>query len=529
MRAAAAAAGTEAQAAPVEAAVAAAAGTAEDRAAEAASAVVPAVVPRVVPAAALAVDRAVPAEEAVLPRAEMRRGERRMRLARRFVPALMGVLALVCAACSPDEGTSVLADASSPAATPAPITEQPTATAPASPPPTTAPPSPTKASPSPSPSPKPKKPVHDIKGWLHVDGRKILDEQGHPVRLFSIGVVGMDHGFGLRDEETGRGDCKGWKEPPPQAYDQIDSWRFNSVRLSIAWAPLEPGPPTESGGKVVHAYNPEYVAALDRIVKNFTKKGVAVILDMHQVRWSPAFRKIEVYGGAKLCAGTGMPKWLYAGGGIYEMVEAERSFFTTDTRAQEWFIDAWEFLVARYRQNPLVVGVDMLAEPYDLLTAPYPGVEGLRAEDLDLAGFYERVANAIRKVNPKLLLIYEENISRRTGSFSFHRKPQIPNGVYSIHFYAETWAGDGDKRMAAHERRTRQWNVPFWVGEFRTFGYTFRAQPYPNWRADTEAFLAYCKEHDIGWTIWRYNEDQFPYHEPGTAMPELLAAISTGY
>ncbi|HCO02960.1 MAG TPA: hypothetical protein DIT48_06285 [Actinobacteria bacterium] len=410
-------------------------------------------------------------------------------------------------------GVAILHASSGPAVRTQPTAPGPTAT------PTTPTRSTTRPPPTPSPVIELKAPVHDIGGWLHTVGTNIVDRGDHPVRLLSVGVTGMDHGTGA---EGGRGGCSGWSTPDPAAYATIASWGFNSVRLTISWANLEPTPPDATGA---HHYNQTYLAAVDGIVKAFAAHGVAVILDMHQIRWSPAFRDFTLYSGAKICGGVGMPAWLYpSGGGLTQMVSGERSFFEQPALAQQGFADAWSMLAKRYAADRMVVGADLLNEGYDLLTAPYPGVGGLKAGDLDLKGFYERVGSAILAGNPHLLLIFEENLSRRSNAFSLTGKPDLPNAVYSAHFYQNDWLPDGAYRMRVYLRRARTWDLPLWVGEFTTFGYTSHHAPVPGWQADVAGFLKFCRQNDIGWTVWSYNPTKFPPSGAG-----LLPLLRTGY
>jgi hypothetical protein len=55
--------------------------------------------------------------------------------------------------------------------------------------------------------------------------------------------------------------------PGDEEWRQIDSSGFNSIRLPIAWANLEPEPPTLRGRAVEHHWNEDYLRALDGIVE----------------------------------------------------------------------------------------------------------------------------------------------------------------------------------------------------------------------------------------------------------------------
>ena len=91
--------------------------------------------------------------------------------------------------------------------------------------------------------------------------------------------------------------CDGWVAPSQADADSMADAGFNSVRLAFSWANLEPKPtPPAADGSLRHVYDQRYLAALDDAVHAFTSRGMAVTLDLHQVRWSPAFKDLPVFG-----------------------------------------------------------------------------------------------------------------------------------------------------------------------------------------------------------------------------------------
>lgn len=358
-----------------------------------------------------------------------------------------------------------------------------------------------------------------ISGPLHTDGTAIVDEAGNRVRLLAIGVPGMEQGEGNRRREGGR--CTGWRPPPPAAYRDIPTWGFNTVRVPISWANLEPTAPTAgAGGEPVHHYDREYLRAVDDIVHGFATRGVAVVLDMHQVRWSPAFRHLQLGIGVTIGCGTGMPTWLYpSGGGISEMVAAERAFFA-EPEGWKGLIDAWTMLARRYADQPMVVGADVLNEAYDPLAERYPGTEGLTPAAFGLSRFYTAVGTAIHAANPHLLVVFEENRSKSTGLWALTERPRIPNAVMSVHFYGRTWDDPvrGRPLLERYHRRSADWGLPLWIGESTVFYYTTPFPHDPDWERDLRRMLAYCRERHIGWTIWAYNHGRFL--EQGSDLPK---------
>jgi hypothetical protein len=251
---------------------------------------------------------------------------------------------------------------------------------------------------------------------------------------------------------------------------------------------------------------------------------------MVQVRWSPAFQNIQLPQGNVYKCGVGMPAWLYPnGGGVTEMVRAERAFFG-EPRQWSGLIDAWTFLAERYADQPMVVGADILNEPYDLLAVAYPGTQALTPAALDLQRFYRTVGLAIHAADPSLLLIYEDKRLGGIGSpTALTGSPDLPNGVYSVHMYPQAWTDpSGMALLHLYATRAAAMGAPLWVGEFSAFGYTSPAGPSPDWAADLTAFVRYCRAHDIGWTIASYSSSRLLIKGTTTPKPDIVGILRAG-
>lgn len=358
--------------------------------------------------------------------------------------------------------------------------------------------------------------VHQITGWLHTSGTTILDAQNRPLRLVAVNVQGMGRGSGIPEEEVQDG--KGWAVPSNETYENIAAWGFNSVRLPIAWANLEPEPPTVGeGGSVIHRYNQRYLAALDGIIDNFSRRGIAVILCMCQHKWSPGL--LLGQSGGRSVTGSGMPAWLYPDSVYKQVYHAKRDFFANMNNAWDWFTEAWKMVVERYAEDPTVVGVDVLNEPYyGTKWLPTP-------DDLHLDELYERVGKAIREINPRLLLIFEDSQDRGDGLFGMHRSPPFPNVVYSFHLYTDNWQPEGVARTLAYWERARGWGVPLWIGEFNRFG-----KAHVDWQDQLAEMLRYVRDEGIGWAYWGYGgNDALVNDRDELSNPELLGLLRSGF
>ena len=298
----------------------------------------------------------------------------------------------------------------------------------------------------------------------------VLNAESRRVRVLSVAYSGLE-GSGLpQDEAVSATGCDGWVAPSQADADSMADAGFNSVRLAFSWANLEPKPtPPAADGSLRHVYDQRYLAALDDAVHAFTSRGMAVTRPPP----GPVVARVQGSAGVRpppgLLPGSRPPRLAVPERGrAGAMVAAERSFSSAATRTpcRGWRMPGGSWPAGTPR---LHVGADLLNEPYDLLTAPYPNVSDLSPADLDLAGFYERLGAAVHEVAPTWLRFVEENISRRTGRFALIRKPELANMVLAPHFYQATWDQVGIDRLERYLEKSRTWDVPLWLGETTRF------------------------------------------------------------
>jgi len=387
----------------------------------------------------------------------------------------------------------------------------------------------------PRPSPHPlrlrltsisRQPTGRIRGWLHTEGTRIVDARGRAVRFRGVDVSGMGHGWGSPVPGAGRNGCPSWTPPPPTEFSDVARWGFNVVRVSFSWANLEPAPPAGPLATGAHHYNRAYVQALARTIHGFTRRGVAVILQMSQNSWSPAFR---VEGPHHTKCGVGMPSWLYGvpsadapdrSSTAISVDEARRSFFADRGGVQRAFAAAWAFVAGRFAHDQLVVGADMMNEPYT--SGAFP------TSALHLAALYRRVGDAVRRADPHLLLIFQDSQYAGPGSFALRRPPQLPDVVYTFHMYQPSWSPNGLRVVRTYERRARAWNVPLWISEFDAFGYASPSGASGDWARRLRGMLAYCRRNDIGWTEFAYARRWMLDPATGRVRAGLIPVLRAG-
>jgi endoglucanase len=223
-------------------------------------------------------------------------------------------------------------------------------------------------------------------GWFTTRGSQIVDEQGHPVRIASVGIPGDDGVAGaprfLRSidyQVTLRG---------------VVSDGFNTIR--IAWSDLTLHA-TPRPGAINYTLNPDVkglssMQVMDRIVDYAGSIGLRVIFDHHTNDGGD-----HGWGGQQA---NGL--WFDKGPGTDG----------TDGSGHPGTISAQQFqentlaLVKRYRNNPSVIGYDLDNEPLS---------HGARGTSLnwglggptDIWKMYTELGNAILAMNPRLLIICE--------------------------------------------------------------------------------------------------------------------------
>ncbi|MGI5322308.1 cellulase family glycosylhydrolase [Actinomadura nitritigenes] len=290
----------------------------------------------------------------------------------------------------------------------------------------------------------------------------------------------------------------------------------NSVRYLILWRNVEPKP---------GQYDDAYLDEVAKRVAWYREQGMHVILDMHQ----------DIYGpDACQGAGDGAPAWATITDGqsctpqdpwvlTYLQPGVLRAFdnFWNNTGKHPELIRRyaamWQHVAKRFAKDPAVLG-------YDLMNEPFGGTRHFGFfEGPILTPFYQRVVNAIRKVDrDSWLFIEPEALGANQGaetSIGAVKDPRrgTPHIVLSPHFYPGGVDLGGSyegvtkllvqaqialwrRNMPAAARRLK---TPMWLGEVGGMG-----QDAPGAAEFTEAWLSMADDLGIGWAYW--SNDQRP-------------------
>jgi endoglucanase len=225
--------------------------------------------------------------------------------------------------------------------------------------------------------------------------------------------------------------------------DRIAQMGFNSVRVPLHW-------------KFFTSDDAEGFKLVDQLVEWAQKDGIYVILDMHCAAGGQT--------GSNIDDSWGYP-WLYS-----------------SPEAQDETVAVWKRIAAHYKNNPTVLG-------YDLLNEPLPNWPKLEPFKRELVPVYMKIAAGIRQVDHNHVLIlgganWDTNFGVFSGTFD-------PNMMFTFHKY---WTPTTDKSVIQPYLDFRhEHHVPVWLGESGE-----------NKDAWVEGFRKTLEDNAVGWAFWTY-------------------------
>lgn len=211
---------------------------------------------------------------------------------------------------------------------------------------------------------------------------------------------------------------------------------FNMVRYLIFWDAIEPEK---------DVFDEEYLDRVQERVEWYTSRKMYVMLDMHQDIYSIVFGgdgaplwAVRTNGEPIQMLGVDGPWWLQNINPA--VINAFQNFFQYDKHKdlQDHYILSWLKVVERFKDNPYVLGYDLMNEPHggDLIKTLSVEFEGVQ-----LYNFYNRLIKAIREVDQEKYIIFEpRSLAVNFGSESF--LPKVKDTrigeeklIYSPHCY----------------------------------------------------------------------------------------------
>jgi len=223
---------------------------------------------------------------------------------------------------------------------------------------------------------------------------------------------------------------------------------FNSVRVPFSYKLFvsDSTPPKLEG---------EGYRLLDDVVAWCRSEGLYVILDMHAAPGGQTGDNID-------------DSWGYP-------------FLFESPESQELTVNIWRKIAARYRNEPTVIGFDLLNEPI----AHY-----FEAADLNpkLEPLYRKIVTGIRDVDKDHLIFLGG--ARWDTNFKVFGPPFDPKLVYTFHKY---WMEVNQGAIQEYLDFRDKYNVPVWMGE--------SGENTDEW---ISSFRKLLDANTIGWCFWPY-------------------------
>jgi endoglucanase len=244
---------------------------------------------------------------------------------------------------------------------------------------------------------------------------------------------------------------------------------FNSVRVPFSYRLFV------SDATVPRLEGPGY-ELLDRVVDWCRREGLYVILDMHAAPGGQT--------GDNIDDSFGYP------------------FLFESSESQELTVNLWRKLAARYRNEPAVIGYDLLNEPI----AHYFDAALLNPK---LEPLYRKIVSGIREVDRNHIVFLGG--AQWDGNFKVFGPPFDPRLAYTFHKYWMTVNQDAIQQYLTFRDK---YNVPVWMGE--------SGENTDEW---IDSFRQLLEAHNIGWCFWPYKKLDATSCIVSINRPEDWAAI----
>ena len=236
---------------------------------------------------------------------------------------------------------------------------------------------------------------------------------------------------------------------------------FNAIRVPLHYSLFE-------------SDDAEGFKLLDQLIGWSRAEGLYVILDLHAAPGGQT--------GANIDDSAGYP-WLYQ-----------------SPQEQEHLIAIWLRLATHYRDEPTVLG-------YDLLNEPIPNFPKLAPLNPLLEPLYKQLSGEIRKVDTHHILFLGG--AQWDSNFSVFGKPFDTNVAYTFHKY---WTAPDESVIREYIDFRERYDVPIWLGESGE-----------NTDEGIAQFVKVLEKNNIGWAFWPYKK-----MEKSSALVSILPPADWG-
>ncbi|MEZ5054840.1 MAG: cellulase family glycosylhydrolase [Chitinophagales bacterium] len=344
-----------------------------------------------------------------------------------------------------------------------------------------------------------KKGEEDTKITYEEDPTIIQDQYGRQLILHGLNTANNSKADTLRSPWITEADV-----------DREDKqFGFNFVRYLIFWDAIEPQK---------DVFDPVYLDRVEERVNWYTSRGMYVMLDMHQDLYSIIFGgdgapawAIRSNGATPISLPNGTPWWLINIDPAVINCWVNFWAYTNHKDLQDHYILAWKYVAERFKNNPYVIGYDLMNEPWggDLIKSFITG----EFERVQLTAFYKRLIPALREVEPNKYLFFEPTPAPVTFGMPSHLSKitdtrSTSKLVYAPHCYPfDTHEGGG--YTSTSKQQLKDWererlkdiklhnNTPLVVGEY---GLSYGQAGFDQYLKDFGAMIDRNQWHSTYWS-----------------------------
>jgi endoglycosylceramidase len=261
-------------------------------------------------------------------------------------------------------------------------------------------------------------PPYEPTAFVGTDGKHFRDEKGRLLLL---------HGVNVSNASKSAPFFPQWLEP--DHFQMLSDRGLNVIRFLVIWEAIEPER---------DVFNQDYLDMVEEKVAQATERGIYVLIDMHQDLWGPKF------------GGDGAPLWAtldhdlpfdpppgewFQKYGEPAVMQSFQSFWDNEEDLQEHFIMAWQEVAKRFQDNSMVIGYDLINEPF---TGNWSVMDIPQFEAEVLTPFYTKVAAGIREVDTNHIIFVEPTASKGLGLKGGIGPIGDDKVAYAAHYYHPT-------------------------------------------------------------------------------------------
>lgn len=200
---------------------------------------------------------------------------------------------------------------------------------------------------------------------------------------------------------------------------------------------------------------------LDRVVGWSKKEGLYVVLDMHAAPGGQTGDNID-------------DSWGYP-------------FLFDSAESQDLTVRIWRKLAERYKDEPSVIG-------YDLLNEPIPHFYDTAYFNPKLEPLYRKIVKGIREVDKNHIVFLGG--AQWDTNFKVFGPPFDDKAVYTFHKY---WMDVNQQAIEEYVAFRERFDVPIWLGESGE-----------NTDAWVASFRELLERNNVGWCFWPYKKMDSP-------------------